>query len=399
MLWFKQYKLVFVILLLILFIALFISSPSSVEGFDSGYSAIIAADVVFQDSLDKLNTSLSTIVNPTPSPKYNFNNTSANTKIVKPTRSSKYNRNSTNAKNVNPTPLSKYNRTFSNAKIVNPTLPLEDNFNRTSSNAKIVKPILPLEDDFNSHSANAIAYKTQLSSLKTQMSHIKDRRNAMGNKVNYTDATVSAATDVGIKLDLLLVEVGKFKHYLPYKMKKILNNIRRSVVKLHEFVQKPDDYYSIDNITTADCKKTPGGVTNCKYNYNVGYNLTLLMLPVVDYKDIYSGNGIVNPKKLVLTTSDLSTNNSTLKEYIVSVEELVAFINKLEKDPMMPDKKTELMVFTTDIKTKIDKLKEYIKNYDQNKVATVNTSSISPADASAGRVAVSASPVATVVNK
>jgi adenine/guanine phosphoribosyltransferase-like PRPP-binding protein len=65
----------------------------------------------------------------------------------------------------------------------------------------------------------------------------------------------------------------------------------------------------------------------------------------------------------------------------------------------MPDKKTELMVFTTDIKTKIDKLKEYIKNYDQNKVATVDASSISPADASAGRVAVSASPVATVVNK
>jgi adenine/guanine phosphoribosyltransferase-like PRPP-binding protein len=57
------------------------------------------------------------------------------------------------------------------------------------------------------------------------------------------------------------------------------------------------------------------------------------------------------------------------------------------------------MVFTTDIKTKIDKLKEYIKNYDQNKVATVDASSISPADASAGRVAVSASPVATVVNK
>ena len=379
MLWFKQYKLVFVILLLILFIALFINSPSSVEGFDSGYSAIIAADVVFQDSLDKLNTNLSTIVNPTPLLKYNFNNTSANTKIVKPIRSSKYNRNSTNAKNVNPTPSSKYNL--------------------TSTGAKIVKPILPLEDDFNSHSANATAYKTQLSSLKTQMSHIKDRRNAMGNKVNYTDATVSAATDVGIKLDLLLVEVGKFKHYLPSEMKMMLDDIYTSVVKLHEFVQKPDDYYSIDNITTADCKKTPGGVTNCKYNYNVGYNLTLLMLPVVDYKDIYSGNGIVNPKKLVLTTSDLSTNNSTLKDYIASVEELVAFINKLEKDPMMPDNKTDLMVFTTDIKTQINKLKEYIKNYDQNKVATVDVSSISPADSSAGRVAVSASPVATAVNK
>lgn len=323
MLWFKQYKLVFVILLLILFIALFIRSTSSVEGFDSGYSAIIAADVVFQDSLVKLNTSLSTIVNPT----------------------------------------------------------------------------LPLEDDFNSHSANATAYKTQLSSLKTQISHIKDRRNAMGNKVNYTDATVSAATDVGIKLDLLLVKIGEFKHYLPSEMKIMLTDIRRSIKKLHMFVKNPDDYYSIDNITTADCKQTPGGVTNCKYNYNVGYILSTLMLPVVDYKDIYSGNGIANPKKLVLTTSDLSTNNSTLKEYLVSVEELVAFINKLEKDPMMPDKKTDMIVFTTDIKTKINNLKEYIENYDQNKVATVDASSIRPADNSAGQVAVSASPVAAAVNK
>lgn len=343
MLWFKQYKLVFVILLLILFIALFIRSTSSVEGFDSGYSDIIAADVVFQDSLVKLNTSLSTI--------------------------------------VNPTPLSKYN------------------FNRTSTNAKIVKPILPLEDDFNSHSANATAYKTQLSSLKTQMSHIKDRRNAMGNKVNYTDATVSAAADVVIKLDLLLVAIGVFKHYLPSEMKLMLDDIYTSVVKLHKFVKTPDNYYSIDNITTADCKRTPGGVTNCKYNYNVGYILSTLMLPVVDYKDIYSGNGIANPKKMVLTTSDLSTNNSTLQEYLVSVEELVTFINKLEKDPMMPDRKTDMMVFTTDIRTKINNLKEYIKNYDQNKVATVNASSISPADNSAGRVAVSATPVAAAVNK
>ena len=97
MLWFKQYKLVFVILLLILFIALFIRLPSSVEGFDSGYSAIIAADVVFKASLDKL-------------------------------------------------------------------IGLKIGF------LSIVKPTLPLEDDFNSHSANATTYKTQLSSLKTQMS-------------------------------------------------------------------------------------------------------------------------------------------------------------------------------------------------------------------------------------
>ena len=326
MLGFKQYKLVFVILLLILFIALFIRSSNSVEGFDSGYSAIIAADVVFKASLDKL-------------------------------------------------------------------IGLKIGF------LSIVKPTLPLEDDFNSHSANATTYKTQLSSLKTQMSNIKARRNSMGNRVNYTDATVSAATDVGIKLDLLLVAVGNFKQYLPSEMKIMLDDIRMVIMKLHALVTKPDNYYSIDNITTADCKRTPGGVTNCKYNYNVGYNLTFLMLPVVDYKDIYSGNGIVNPKKLVLTTSDLSTNNSTLQEYLVRVEELVAFINKLEKDPMMPDKKSVMTMFTTDIKTKIDKLKEYIKNYDQNKVTTLDVSSISPADASAGRVAVSASPIATAVNK
>lgn len=356
MLGFKRYKLVFVILLLILLISLFIWPSSTVEGFDSGYSTIVAADVAFRASLDKLIESMST--------------------IVKPTRSLKYNRTSTNAKNVNPTRSSTYNL--------------------TSTNAKIVKPTLPLEDDFNSHSANATMYKKQISSLKTQMRHIKARRNSMGKRVNYTDATVSAASDVVIKLDLLLVEIGKFKHYLPSEMKIMLNDIHRSIIKLHKLVTKPDNYYSIDNITTADCKRTPGGVTNCKYKYNIGYNLTFLMLPVVDYKDIYSGNGIVNPKKLVLTTSDLSTNNSTLQEYLVSVEELVDFINKLEKDPMTPDKKSNMMVFTTDIKTKIDKLKKYITNYDQNKVATVDVSTISPADDSAGRVA---SPIAAAVNK
>ena len=326
MLGFKQYKLVFVILLLILLIALFIWPSSTVEGFDSGYNNIKKADAVFRESLEKL-------------------------------------------------------------------LRLKIGY------LSIVKPVLPSEDDFNSHSANVGTYKNQLLSLKTQMNLIKDRKNVHNRKVNYTNVPVYVARNIVNKIDLLLTEIGKFKHYLPSEMKNMLDDIYKSIHKLHNFVKKPDNYYSIDNITTADCKTTPGGVTNCKYNYNVGYNLTFLMLPVIDYKNIYSGDGIVNPKKLVITTADLGTNNTILQEYLISVEELVAFINKLEKDPMMPDKKSDMLVLTTDIKTKIVKLKEYISMYDQNKVTTVNASLISPAGDSAGRVAVSASPVPAAVNK
>lgn len=297
--WFKRYKLLFVLLLLILFVSLFIMPTCSVEGFESGHIDIIPADVNFRASLDKL---------------------------------------------------------------------LSD----TSVKLQIKQPItLPLEDDFNEHSNNAKIYNRQLSIRKTKLTNIKNRQNELGGPVDYRADTVSAASDALDKIDLLITTIGNFKRYLPTEMKKMLDDMYLSIMELHKFTNK---YYSINNVTTSECTTTPGGVTNCDVKSNVGYILTTLMLPVVDYNDKYSGNGIKNPKPLVLTASDFSTGNTTLSNYLDSVNKLRAFIKKLENDPIRPwnrSNKPALRLLTEDIKTKIRALKKYIENYNQNKPTTM----------------------------
>jgi hypothetical protein len=297
--WFKRYKLLFVLLLFILFVSLFIMPACSVEGFESGYSKIEPLDVNFRASLDKL---------------------------------------------------------------------LSD----TSVKLRIKQPIpLPSEDDFNSYSENAKIYNNQLSRRQTKLTNIKNRQNELGGPVNYTTKTVSDASDALDKINLLIKEIKNFKRYLPTEMKTMLDDMYLSIMELHNFTKK---YYSIKNITTSNCPTTAGGVTNCNTKSNVGTILTTLMLPVVDYNDKYSGNGIKNPKPLVLTASDFSTGNKTLSNYLDSVKELDAFIIKLENDPIRPwasNNKSNLRNYTQVIKTKIQALNNYIKNYNQNKPTTM----------------------------
>jgi len=295
---FKRYKLIFVLLLVVLFVALFLGSSNSLEGFETGYSKIQTADVDLQLSLDAL-------INIKKGP----NNYLLNMKLA-----------------------------------------------------------LPSEDSFNSHSANLKTYTQSLSKLKDHVANIKNKvnydtniknknkRNAYRRNVNHNNKIVNAASIVISNIDLLSKAVREFKHDLPDEMKTIIDDLMKSCENLIKFVNTPV-LYSINNTTTT-CESN-----ECKSADQIRNILTRLVLPVVDYDNKYS-DGIANTQKLVLTTADLDTDNSILQDYLTNIDNLAAFINKLDSDPMKPDKKLELLVITTDIRTKLNKLKQYIDNYN-----------------------------------
>lgn len=282
----KRYKFIFVLLLLVLFVALFLGSSNSLEGFETGYSKIQSADVDLQLSLDAL-----------------------------------------------------------------------INIKKGPNNYLLsMKLALPSEDSFSNHSADLKTYIQSLSKLKDHVANIKNKKSASGRRVNYSIQLVNAAGIVISNIDLLLKAVSEFKHDLPDEMKTIIDDLMNSCRKLIQFVKTPV-LYSINNTTTT-CKSN-----ECKSADQIRNILMRLVLPVVDYDNKYA-DGISNTQKLVLTTADLGTDNSTLQDYLTNIDNFAAFINKLDSDPMIPDKKLELLVFTTDIRTKLNNLKQYIDNYN-----------------------------------